>query len=273
MDTDALGKWKEAILKDYPKLSLGDTIRFSCHKGLECFNQCCADVNIFLTPYDILRMKRRLKITSDEFLDRYASPITLDNRGLPAVILKMREDERKTCPFVSKDGCTIYEDRPWSCRMYPIGMASPDKNSGRNREEFYFVVDQEFPCLGFKEEREWTIKEWKEDQGADIYDSKGEPYKEVTLHQFFLRGNSLTPEKRKMFHMACYDLDKFRRFLFESSFFHMFDIDKETIEKIRSDDEDLLEFGSRWIRFSLFGENVLKVKESVLEEKRKELGL
>jgi len=273
VDTDALGKWKETILRDYPKLSLDNKIKFSCHKGLGCFNQCCADVNIFLTPYDILRMKTRLNLTSDKFLNRYTYAITLDDKGLPAVVLKMEEDEKKKCPFVNEDGCTIYEDRPWSCRMYPIGMASPNKNSIKNREDFYFIVDQGFPCQGFKEEKEWTIKEWKEDQGADIYDSKGGPYKEVTLHPFFLAGNFLTPEKSKMFYMACYDLDKFRTFLFESTFFHMFDVDNETVEKIRLDDEDLLDFGFRWIRFSLFGEGVIKVKERVLEERREKLGL
>ena len=273
MDMDALGNWKEAVLRDYPKLSLNDTIRFSCHKGLECFNQCCADVNIFLTPYDILRMKKRLKITSDEFLQEYTSSITLDSKRLPAVILKMAKNERKTCPFVSRDGCTVYEDRPWSCRMYPIGMASPDKNSGKSLEEFYFVVDHELPCMGFNENKEWTIKEWKENQGADIYDIKGQPYKEVTLHDFFLRGNHLTPEKSEMFYMACYNLDKFKRFLFESRFLNIFDIDKTIIEKIRSDDDALLDFGYKWIRFSLFGEAVIKVKENIFEEKKRELGL
>ena len=273
MDKDALENWREAVVKDYPKLSLKDKIRFSCHKELKCFNQCCADVNIFLTPYDILRMKKRLKITSDEFLQEYTSSITLDSKRLPAVILKMSNDEKKTCPFVSREGCTIYEDRPWSCRMYPIGMASPDKNSGRGLEEFYFVVDIDLPCMGFNENKEWTIEEWKENQGADIYDLKGQSYKEVTLHEFFLRGNQLTSEKSEMFYMACYNLDKFKRFLFESRFFNVFDIDKDTIEKIRSDDDALLDFGYKWIRFSLFGEAVIKVKEDILEEKRTALGL
>ena len=271
MDTEALKNWKESILKEYPKLSLNDRVRFLCHKGLECFNQCCADVNIFLTPYDILRMKRRLKITSDEFLENYTYSITLDKQRIPAVVLKMGEDERKTCPFVTEAGCGIYEDRPWSCRMYPIGMASPNKDPGSNREDFYFIIEQDFPCLGFKEEKEWTIIEWKENQGANIYDIKGKSYMEITLHDFFLRGNSLTPEKCEMFYMACYNLDKFRRFLFESSFFTVFDIDKGTVEKLETDDEALLEFASSWMKFSLFGESTLKIREDVLEEKRNQL--
>ena len=32
--------------------------KFACHPGVSCFNQCCADVNIFLTPYDVLAIKK-----------------------------------------------------------------------------------------------------------------------------------------------------------------------------------------------------------------------
>ena len=46
------------------KLHGNDTFSFSCSKELECFNRCCRDINLFLTPYDILRIKRRLKIPS-----------------------------------------------------------------------------------------------------------------------------------------------------------------------------------------------------------------
>lgn len=260
-------------MKTYPKLSLKDTFEFSCHKDLKCFTQCCADVNIFLTPYDILRMKRGLQMASEEFLAKYTEAITLDNRGFPAVLLKMREDKLKSCPFVSKEGCTIYEDRPWACRMYPVGMASPDRNRPLEREEFYFIVDQEFPCLGFNKEREWTVEEWKKDQGVGEYELKGVSYKEITLHGFFLGGNRLTAEKSNMFHMACYDLDRFRRFIFGSTFLNLFDIAEKTIKDIKSNEEALLDFGYRWIRFSLFQEDTLRVKGKILEERRRERGL
>ncbi|MFA4915331.1 MAG: YkgJ family cysteine cluster protein [Syntrophales bacterium] len=272
-DANAFAKWKQTILKDSPKLSLKDTFNFSCHKGLSCFTKCCADVNIFLTPYDILRMKRRLKISSEEFLKKFTTAITLDGRGFPTVILKMREDELKRCPFVSEEGCGIYEDRPWSCRMYPIGMASPDKNHSSEWEEFYFIVDQEFSCLGFDDGEKRTIEGWKKNQGVNDYELKGNSYKDITLHSFFLGGGRLTPEKTNMFYMACYDIDRFRRFILGSRFFNLFDIDERTMGNIKSNEEDLLEFGYRWIRFSLFQENTLKVKETVLEEKRKNLGL
>ena len=43
-------------------------IEFSCHKGISCWNACCSNIDISLTPYDVLRMKRHLGISSTEFL-------------------------------------------------------------------------------------------------------------------------------------------------------------------------------------------------------------
>ena len=190
---------------------------------------------------------------SGEFLRRYTlSPFT-DDMQLPVVLLKMNDDEKKTCPFVEHSGCMIYEDRPWPCRMYPVGMASSGKDKDHKETTFYFIM-HEAPCDGFEEDREWTIAEWMEDQGVGPYDEMGEEFARLTLHPYLLQGRSLEPAKKEMFHMACYDQDKFRRFLFESSFFRRFEIHEELKEKLAADDLELLKFAYRWLRFSLFGE-------------------
>ena len=62
---------KKTILEQFPRLDEDAKFTFSCHPGVSCFNQCCSDVNIFLTPYDVLRLKNRLGISSQEFLDKY----------------------------------------------------------------------------------------------------------------------------------------------------------------------------------------------------------
>ena len=74
-----------------------------------------------------------------------------------------------------------------------------------------------------------------------------------------------------MFYLACYDLDKFRNFLFDSTFFEKFEIDKTTRSKMKEDDVELLKFGYRWLRFALFGEKTIPVKGEVLEAKKEEL--
>ncbi len=42
---------------------------------------------------------------------------------------------------------------------------------------------------------------------------------------------------------------------------------------MKIDDEALPNFGFDWLRFSLFGENTLRIKGEVVEEKKRELGL
>ena len=56
------------------RLGLDSRFTFRCHKDVKCFTKCCRGINIILTPYDIIRMKNRLGLTSDEFLSIYTVP-------------------------------------------------------------------------------------------------------------------------------------------------------------------------------------------------------
>jgi hypothetical protein len=111
-----------------------------------------------------------------------------------------------------------------------------------------------------------------EDQGITEYNEKGRSFKEITLHDFFQKVEDLAPEKMEMYYMACYNLDKFRRFVFESKFLQYFDVDPKVVERIRTDDVELMEFAFQWLRFSLFHEPTMKVRKQVLREKRKSMG-
>ena len=63
-----------------------------------------------------------------------------------------------------------------------------------------------------------------------------------------------------MFYMACYDLDRFRRFVFETRFLEVFEVDEARVEALRGDDQELLDFGMQWLRFTLFGERSMKLR-------------
>lgn len=257
---------EEKLLEDSPRLSLDDEFKFGCHPGVSCFNRCCHDVNIFLSPYDVLRLKNRLGMTSTEFLDKYALLPVQKEMKTPVVVLRMNDDETKSCPFLNEDGCSVYADRPWPCRMYPLGMAAQkDTSDGWGGEKFYFLLQEE-ACKGFGEDTEWTVRQWLDDQGIYEYDRWGDGYKELTLHQFFEREDAaLSPEKMHMLFTACYDLDRFREFVFESTLLDRFEIDEEFVEDMRTDDEELLRFGYLWLQFSLFGEKTMRVKPEVAE--------
>jgi Fe-S-cluster containining protein len=209
-------------------------------------------------------------MSSGEFLSTYTVTHVDENLKYPVVLLRMNDDEKKSCPFVDKDGCRVYEDRPWPCRMYPLGMASPKQGSESLSEEFYFLLE-DLDCKGFQERRTQTVAEWLEDQGINEYNRAGEDFKDLTLHDFFQEGNDLTPGKAEMFFRACYNLDALRDLMFNTTFFEKFEVDDEMRRRIEDDDVELLKFGYDWLRFALFGENTLQIKTSVLEAKKDEL--
>lgn len=250
---------------DYPKLKNGEKFHFDCNPRIECFNKCCNDVNIFLTPYDIIRLRKALEITSSEFLARYTILPLANNLRHPIVMLKM-DEETLNCPFLTKNGCSVYVDRPWSCRMFPIGIASPNEfeRNTSHEQEFYFLIKEDV-CKGFNEKKEWTVEEWFTNQGIDEYIELGEMFKEISLHKFFLTSRAIEPVKLEMFYMVCYDIDKFRSFLFGSSFFRRFDIKEDYQNILLQNDVELLKFGFRWLRFSVFGEKTFDLRKDYIK--------
>lgn len=248
------------VLRKQRQLGDDEPFRFSCHPGVACFNRCCADVNILLTPVDVLRLARRRGLATREFLDQHTlTPITKELH-LPLVILRMNEDDGKRCPFVGPEGCTVYEDRPWACRMYPVGMALPPARAGVEPEPISFLFEDDF-CLGREEARLWTVPAWRSDQRVDEQEEIEEGFREIVGHPWFIGGRQLDPKRMEMFFIACYDLDTFRRLVFHSSFLDRFAVAPDAVERLKKDDFELLKFGFRWLRFALFGEPTITVRE------------
>lgn len=255
---------KSKILKEYPRLKKDSKFKFRCHPGVSCFNNCCGDVNIFLTPYDIIRLKNHLGISSGDFLSKYTIAPFDRNLKYPVVMLKMEENEKKSCPFVGDEGCTVYEDRPWACRMYPLGLASPGEGNQEVKDDFFFLLEEDV-CKGFREDREISVEGWLEDQGINDYNEVGKLFQEIALHPMIEEGQGLSEKKIDMFFMVCYNIDAFKAFVFESSFLDKFEVDDEAQRRIKNDDVELLKFGFEWLRFALFGERTMKIKETAAE--------
>ena len=66
---------------------------FNCYPGISCFNACCKQADITLAPYDIIRLKNRLGMTSTEFLKKHTVPFEMDAHGLPGVKLRTTDVE------------------------------------------------------------------------------------------------------------------------------------------------------------------------------------
>lgn len=232
------------------RMDADHVFQFHCAPGVPCFTQCCRDVTIVLTPYDVIRLKNALGISSEDFLDPYTLVLPQGNRLIPMVVLKMNEQDKR-CPFVSQQGCRVYADRPWPCRMFPLNM--------NDDGTFSYVADTS-RCQGLKQEEKRRIADWLIEQGVPVYDEMNDLFSHITSP---LRAQDLditNPQIYKMVFMALYNLDKFRNFIFQSSFLNRFDIESTRIEKIKRNDLELLKFSFDWIKFGLFGQKTLRVK-------------
>ncbi len=239
---------------DSGEAPIGDgSFCFDCRPGIECFGRCCTDADMYLYPYDIIRMKKNQGVDSDEFLARYTVSAVRDNPFFPSVMMKMSDQTGKPCPFLMATGCSIYPDRPSSCRTYPLerGVARMEGPAGRT--EFYFFK-RAAHCLGHRQERQWCVTEWILDQDIEPYNRMNDLWVEMdSLFRANPWGNENGNRKLQMAFMACFNVDRFRQFVFESSFLTRFNVPRERIEKIETDDVEMMIFGFDWVRLFLTG--------------------
>ncbi len=230
--------------------------QFRCHPGVSCFTNCCRDINIVLTPYDAVRMKNALGISSEEFIDKHTIIIPKEGRLIPVVLLKMNEDDKK-CPFVSADGCRIYSDRPWPCRMYPLTL---------NDDGTYSMITDTSRCKGLEEKDTNKIIDWLYTQEIEEYDELNEFLSSLTIQLQSQNLNIENHQIQQMVFMSLYNIDKFRKFVFESTFLERLEVEEDMLEKIKKSDTDLLKFAFEWIKFGLFGKKVFWVKEKPVKK-------
>jgi Fe-S-cluster containining protein len=219
-------------------------------------------VNIILTPLDILRLARQLEMNTRDFLEKYTmNPVTRDLH-LPVVMLKMKDDADRRCHFLTEKGCGVYDQRPWACRMYPLGMAIPPASVGVKPEPIYFVFEEDF-CKGRMQDDcvRWTAEKWRHDQGITERDEIEQGFRDLVSHPWFIGGRQLDPRRMEMFYLACYDLDNFRSFVSETTFRDRFVLEPGLMQRLMEDDEALLQFAFRWLRFALFAEPTMKIRE------------
>lgn len=246
---------KHDITQTDPQMERMDadfTFQFDCSPEVPCFTQCCSDVTIVLTPYDLLRIKNSLGMSSDDFLDQHTLILPKPNRLIPMVVLKMNEDDKK-CSLVGPQGCRVYVDRPWACRMFPLDM---------NDDGSFRLITDSSRCKGLLQPKRWRIADWLVDQGVPMYDQMNTLFTEITAPLKAQSPDIDNPQILKMMFMALYNLDKFREFVFNSSLLQRFEVDPNRIQKMLRSDLELLKFSYDWIQFGIFGKKTLTVKEA-----------
>jgi Fe-S-cluster containining protein len=194
-------------------------------------------------------------MSANDFLARYCSQHTGPESGLPIITLKPKDVQQLSCPFVTPAGCSVYADRPSSCRIYPVVRAiSKSRETGEISERF--MVLKEPHCLGFYENKEQTVRQWIEQQGISVYNEFNDRLMEILMEIISLK-NRLIPgpldiKSRYMFQLALYDLDNFRFQIFANDLINDFDVDQKLLEEAKTSDVALLTLGSAWVKQGLF---------------------
>jgi len=218
-------------------LSENSLFNFACHDALPCFTQCCKDVNIYLTPYDALRLRHALRMGSSEFLSKYTMSFLSKVGNIPVVQLMM-DPQTLRCPFVAEEGCRVYEDRPWACRMFPLDLSSV-------QSKFRIVAGKE-RCMGLFERSTGTVADWLQSQGVLEYAQMDREFQSV-VPEGFKPGAPMNEGLGRVLFMA-YDLDRFAELLKDSRFLKFHEVDDDVLRLAGEDAKELLRLSFRYIR-------------------------
>ena len=236
---------------DFIPLSMDDEFQFACSPEVPCFNQCCRDINQYLTPYDIMRLKNRLEMTSSRFLNEFTVEHIGPQTGLPIVSLKALPREDLRCPFVAEEGCQVYEDRPASCRTYPLARAvSQSRDTGQLVENYALM--QEPHCKGFGQQQVQTVREWIDDQEIAEYNRFNDMLMRIISLKNQHKHSPLDLREQHLFRLALYDLDAFRDHLTANRLPDDLCPGKTEWPTLLKNERQLLAFGHRWLEWMLF---------------------
>ena len=222
---------------------------FACHAGVPCFTECCRQLDLGLSPYDVLRLKKNLGLTSEQFLERYAVVEQSEDNVFPQVFLAMVDDGRASCPFVGPEGCRVYPDRPGACRLYPVGRGASRQADGSMEEQF--VLLQEPHCQGFLQPVDQNVAAWLADQKLQSYLSHNDTLTAIVQHPKIRQGMVPTKKQLDTFLLALYNLDLFRPLALSPEIRDIAEQEGFSAPEL-ADDERLLHFATVWLLRYLF---------------------
>lgn len=227
------------------KIEQGESFFFRCHKNVRCFTDCCRELELALTPYDVLRLRWATGLTSDELHRRFIIEESDPDSCFPAFYLTMVDDGKASCVFVTSEGCSIYQNRPGACRTYPLGRGVTRDGAAVSEQ---FILLREPHCHGFNEKTVQTVHSFIKSQDLEPYNRFNDMMTRIIQHEKLTPDMKLSDEHYGLFKLAVFDLDSFRRLLLEKEISSPLEIP----EQIVKDDEALLEFGMQFVKALLF---------------------
>jgi len=109
---------------------------------------------VHLTPLDVFRIAKYLKMEILEFLDKYCLNYCGFDVKLPGIIFKVKLYQ-EACPFLKNNECTIHDVRPGDCAVYPL-----QRLTDHIPEEGFNYVMLDFVCRKSECAKKMTIEKW-----------------------------------------------------------------------------------------------------------------
>lgn len=154
------------IFRDLESMTIGldDTFKFHCDQCGKC---CTHREDIILSPMDIFKMAKELKMTSVEFYHEYCVFNIGEHTRMPIVRLAS-EGKDTHCVLLKNHRCSVHKVKPAVCAMFPLGRYMSFEKDDYNAESIdtskvrYLLQPRE---CGDESETH-TVREWL--SGFDI---------------------------------------------------------------------------------------------------------
>jgi uncharacterized protein len=228
-----------------------ERFRFRCHRGVSCFTECCRQLDLALSPYDVLRLKQAKKLHSGRFLEQYVIIEWEEGALFPGCYLTMVDDGRASCVFVDQQGCQVYPDRPAACRAYPVGRGASRQADGSVTQQYLLIKEPH--CKGFAEAGEQNTQDYFTDQGLAEYNRFNDALTELVHHPAVSAGFRPNRVQAEQYLLALYNLDSFRGELADGRVSLCRPLTPTELSGVAGDDRELLLLAIRWLLQEFFG--------------------
>lgn len=157
------------------KIGLDDIFQFRCAACGNCCrgrNNIISGTSVYLSGPDIWRIMDYSKLTFDELLEKHII-VSLDP-DLKINTCSLRFKYSGSCTFLKKGTCSIYEARPRTCALYPVGRTTLYTKTKRGIEFYgneYLIngAEPDYEC-DFMSNDTYTVSEWITKNGVPIND-------------------------------------------------------------------------------------------------------
>ncbi len=156
----------EDLAANIDKMTLGldDTFKFHCTQcGLCCVNR----EDILLSPMDIFKMSKELRLTPPQFFGKYCETYIGDASRMPIIRLQP-VGENLRCPLLRNHKCSVHKVKPSVCALYPLGryislQSEEYSETGIGNSEVKYLLQ---PVDCGNDSHTHTVREWL--SGFDI---------------------------------------------------------------------------------------------------------